>query len=171
MPEAKIFQHRAYFVRESSGVSDADNKPTFSASDAIGVVNSSTHRNENDFQVFDKPVGGTWVDSEVKASRDRETFTLEVGQVSELFWELVRNVNVTLSGGAASYVPGSKSVHKGWLQIVTVDDDGDTVDTLERWCHIYIDTATIPKGQLVTATINGRKLYSTENAGSFANIV
>lgn len=170
MAEFKLITHKAYFVRESSGVADKTTKPTFATSDGIGVVNSVDYRNETEEAVFDEPVGGVWVDSDVKANRDRLTFTIEIGQLSELFWELLRNVSVTLSGGGAAYVPGSTVTHKGWLQIVSEDDEGDTTDTLEIWCSIMIDTHQFAKTGGVTARITGRKLYSTLNAGTFANI-
>lgn len=160
------------FRRESPGSADRTNRPTLSlAADGVGTVVNVEYRNEDEVEVFDKPINGRWVDYDVVAVRDRETFTLEVAELSELFWKLLRQTNPTFSGGGATYTPGSHLVTRGWMAIQTEDNGGVPVDLLYRYCHLQIETQSLAKTGLVTARFSGRKLYSNQNYGVFANVV
>lgn len=172
MPEPKLIQTYAMFLRESAGVADRDTKPTLVLSThGIGTVISAEYRHEDDEEVFDKPVDGRWVDYEVYPQRDRELFTLELSELSELFWKLLRRTNPTLSGGSATFELGAALKTKGWLAVVAQDDNGDTIETVYRYCSLKISSHTFPKTGLVTARIEGRKLYAGAlNSGAWSNI-
>lgn len=172
MPEPKLIQTYAMFLREAAGVADRTNKPSLSLSThGIGTVTSAEYRTEDEEEVFDKPVDGRWVDYEVYPQRDRELFTLELSELSELFWKLLRRTNPTLSGGAATFELGAVPKAKGWLAVVAQDDNGDEIETVYRYCALKISSHTFPKTGLVTARIEGRKLYAGAlNSGAWSNI-
>jgi hypothetical protein len=167
MSQPKILHKTARFKRD--GVTSGS-VPSFSGSDDIGTVLSVSVTREGEEAIFEKPVNGKWVDYDAVNQRDREITTVTVGELSELYWELVRGVNVTLSGGGATYTPGSTVTCKGWFQLIITDDSGATIDTVSRWCKVDINSAENPQTGYNQAVFTIRKLYSAANTGTFANI-
>lgn len=172
MPEPKLIHTYAMFLRESAGVADRSNRPTLSlATHGIGTVISAEYRTEDDEEVFDKPVDGQWVDYSVHPQRDRELFTIELAEISEMFWKLLRRSNPTVSGGGATFELGAQLRTTGWMAIVAQDDNGDDIETLYRYCSVKISSHTFGKTGLVTARIEGRRLYAGAlNSGEWNNI-
>lgn len=169
MPEQKILHKFARFRAETAGCTQTV-RPTLSDSDLIGTVLSVSLAKEPEEAIFDKPVGGKWVDWDAVNQRDREVFTVTVGELSQMFWDLLRSSTTT------SYVPGSTITKKGWLQIITKDDSDDTIDDLRIWTKADITTHEMPQTGYVTAQITFRKLYSGTssvplNIGTLTNIV
>ena len=177
MSQPKLLYHAAYFRREGAGCSQTV-KPSLSASDLIGTVISVSVAKEAEEAVFEKPIGGKWVDFDARNQRDRETITVTCNELSELFWELTQAVSVTLSGGGASYVPGSTITTKGWFRIVTTDDSAATINDAYTWCKVDITTSDFPQTGFVQATFTIKKLYAHApgaegtplNSGTFSNI-
>lgn len=169
MPKASLLHTTAYFQREGSGSSRTEKPGTWNDSHGIGVVVEVEHRIMRENEVFDKPIGGKWVDYNVIPNRDREEFTLTMSELSLLFWQLLRGTAAT----SGSYTPGAVAIARGWLKVQTHDQDsyaGTPLDVIDRWCHLDIETFTVPKTGIVQARIVGRKLYSTLNVGSFGTI-
>lgn len=169
MAAPKLIQTFAFFVREGVLSAAREVKPSSWTAAGMGTVTDVSYANEFDEQVHSIPIGGKWVDYDVVCERDRLTFTLTLSELSQDFWKLVRGANPTLVAGASNYVPGSQTVTKGWLQVQARDQNGDLQDTIELFCSLRIETQALGKGYIV-ARIAGRKLYSTLNSGSFANL-
>lgn len=171
MSEQKILYKTAYFRREAAGSCDQSNRPTLNSNDLMGTVLTVAVAKEAEEAVFEKPVGGVWVDYDAVNQRDRETVTITCNELSEAFWELTEAVSVTLSGGGASYTPGSTITTKGWLRVVYTDDSNDTINDVYRWVKLDVQTSDFPQTGYVQATFTARKLYSAQATGTFSNIV
>jgi hypothetical protein len=169
MPAPKLIQTYAFFVREGEGGAARESKPSSWNNYSLGTVTDLNWTNELDEIVFSKPIGGRWVDHDVIAQRDRQTFDLTLSELTPNFWKLLRAANPTLSGGTANYTPGETLVTRGWLQIQQYDNNGQRQDTVEIFCHLAITAQTIGDG-LIQARLTGRKLYSTLNSGTFENL-
>jgi len=169
MPAPKLLQTYAYFAREGEGGAARETKPSSWTGFSLGTVTDLNWTNEPDEIVFSKPVGGRWVDQDVIAQRDRQTFDLTLSELSQNFWKLLRADNPTITGGAASYVPGRTMITRGWLRLEQFDNAGLRNDTVEMFCHLTITTQTIGDG-LIQARLSGRKLYSALNSGTFENL-
>lgn len=169
MPAPKLIQTYALFVREGVSSAAREVKPASFTGASLGTVTDIAWNNEFEEHVFDKPIGGRWVDYDVICERDRLLFTLTIAELTPDFWKLLRAANPTLSAGGANYVPGSQLVSKGWLQVQQYTDGGARNDTLELFSHIKVETQEFGRG-LIQARLTGRKLYSTLNSGTFENL-
>lgn len=169
MSQPKVLFKEVFFRREGAGSSQTV-RPTLSAPDQIGTVLSVSGAPEIEEAVFDKPIGGKWVDYEALNQRDREVFTVVVSELSELFWELIRRTLVTLAGGAGIYTPGTTVTTRGWFRLFITDEQVRTIDDVYMWCKADIVAHELPQLGYVQATFTLRKLYSDQATGSLANI-
>lgn len=177
MSQQKVLYKKVRFRRTTTGCTQTA-RPTLSTADEIGQVLTVSTSREGEEAVFEKAIGGKWVDYAAVNQRAREITTVTVGELSELYWELVRGCSVVLTGGGASYVPNSTVTTLGWFQIITSDDAGNTIDDVQRWCKVDITSAEHPQTGYAQATFTVRTLYSHAdgnessplNVGTFANI-
>lgn len=165
MPAPKLIWTYAFFVRSD----DSTTKPSFTAAHSLGTVTNVDYDVQDDEVVFEKPIDGRLRDVEVLAQRDRELVTLTISELTPEFWKILRGTNPTLSGGAASYVPGSTLITKGWLQVQQYDEDDQLLDVVDRFVRIKLRPQSFSTG-LATATFECRKLHSALNGGAFSNI-
>lgn len=169
MPEAKLSQTYVFFVREGVAGAARETKPSSWTAYALGTVTNYSNSTPNDPIVVDRPVDGRWVDYDVIVERDRQTGTLTISELSAELWKLVGRTNPTLSSGAADYTLGDSTQVKGWMQIQIRDQNGELQNTIEMFCYVEIETQDYGRGT-VTATLSFRRLLSTLNSGSFANL-
>ena len=169
MPEAKILQSYAFFVREGVASSARETRPSSFSSYGIGTVMSVQPRNTSQKIVIERAIGGMWRVWDVKREEDKQEFTLTVGELTEQFWKLLNRANPTLAAGTANFVPGSAQTCKGWLQIQTVDEAGNRQNTLELWVDVEITTQDLGRG-VIQAQLEVTKIYSTLNSGTVENI-
>ena len=173
MSQPKILFHAAYFRRQSTPPDTSCTqtvRPTLSSGDLIGTVTSVSVSTEAEEAVFEKPVSGKWVDYDARNQRDRQTWTINLSELSPLFWELAVSHSTTLGSPPTTVTPGATVTHKGWLRLVTSDDSSATVSDMYMWCKVDMPSAEFPQTGFVTATITAKKLYSASNTAALGTI-
>lgn len=166
MSQQKVLYKTVRFRRGGTNAS----RPTLNSADDLGQVLTLSVNRENEEAVFEKASGGRWGDYDAINQRERVTYAVTIGELSEVSHELVHAVSVSLSGGGATAVPGSNVTTKGWVQILLTDETQATVVDSTFWCKADISSAEYPQSGYTQASFTFRKLESTQNQVIFATV-
>jgi len=168
--EALYLGAKVYFVREASGVSDANNKPLDFSSGEIGIADRIRVRLDHQRREIIKPYPGRRRLVDIISIGMIERIEITMRNITPIFWELMTGSGELDEGTDVAYTAGATTGEvKGWLKLEYHDANDATKYEADRWCSIRIEEVPI-EDQEIQYVIHADVLYSSLNGGTIVEV-
>ncbi len=167
----------AWFAPDDGSAFSRTAKGSFTDAHKLGNAVSVEYNTDPGNEVLQVPgAHGRFVDHTVFATQDTETFTLNVNQLTEPFFKMLRRANYPIVAGAVTFKPGYATgatpssplavIGQGWLRIEHKNQHGVLIERLDRFVYLEVPRQNVAKG-VANVAFNGRRLDSTLHVGDW----
>lgn len=161
-----------YFVQRDDSTCARETKPSFTTD--IGQVESCEFQNDQGIEIFQKwnSSSARFEDHTVFPVQEVQTASFTCRELSAVFWQHLRRALYAING---SYVPGRASggtilfPGEGWCRFEHKDHRALLIDRLDLYGYLQVERHSFARG-IQSVPFTFRKLYSTQNGGTWSNV-